>query len=387
MKRHPILRSLAALGLILALLACSMPALGADAAVETALSRVRRTGSLELNISRRALSERGIARGDIVEVTLAGRALEMPVVDQASSAPKGAYCVVMGDEDDDHPVCLAMRNGRLAVSLDIAVWSEAGRQWEYAEGYGEGTPVRIALKTAGGYEDYPLYRLDISNRRKDFPHLTDAQYANFRVVATTGMGRNVLYRSSSPVSNALNRNRQADAAAEAAGIRTVLNLANRRRKMKSFEGYPGSYYATLDVFARRLDDDVNSDAFSSGLAKALRFMIDREGPYLIHCKLGRDRTGFACAVLECLMGASAEEVRDDYMLSYYNFYGLEAGSEAYDLALEKRLGAQLAEAFGVADFAAGGVDLAACARAYLEGIGLDGGEIDALRARLAADIP
>ena len=49
-------------------------------------------------------------------------------------------------------------------------------------------------------------------------------------------------------------------------------------------------------------------------------MCSHEGPYLIHCALGKDRTGFVCALLEMLAGASYQEILDDYMLTYQNFY-------------------------------------------------------------------
>jgi protein tyrosine/serine phosphatase len=52
------------------------------------------------------------------------------------------------------------------------------------------------------------------------------------------------------------------------------------------------------------------------LKKGLRFIIANNGPYLIHCFAGIDRTGFVAAVLEALMGASIHEIVDDYLLSF-----------------------------------------------------------------------
>ena len=85
------------------------------------------------------------------------------------------------------------------------------------------------------------------------------------------------------------------------------------------------------------------------------------------------------------MGATADEVKADYMLSYYNLYGIGPGDALYEPAYEKLLGAQLANAFKVEDIADPGVDLAACARRYLAAIGLESGEIAALQGRLAVD--
>ena len=47
-------------------------------------------------------------------------------------------------------------------------------------------------------------------------------------------------------------------------------------------------------------------------------MIKKQGPYLIHCFAGVDRTGFFSALLEALMGGSVEEICKNY-LSAFNF--------------------------------------------------------------------
>jgi protein tyrosine/serine phosphatase len=44
-------------------------------------------------------------------------------------------------------------------------------------------------------------------------------------------------------------------------------------------------------------------------------MLNRPGPYLIHCYAGVDRTGFMAIVLEALMGASLHDIIDDYLKS------------------------------------------------------------------------
>ena len=49
-------------------------------------------------------------------------------------------------------------------------------------------------------------------------------------------------------------------------------------------------------------------------------MIEHEGPYLLHCTYGMDRTGFTIAVLEALMGASVEEIQADYAKTFSNYF-------------------------------------------------------------------
>lgn len=54
-------------------------------------------------------------------------------------------------------------------------------------------------------------------------------------------------------------------------------------------------------------------------------------PILIHCNEGKDRTGFVCAVLEALCGASILEITEDYMKSFENYFEVQKGSETCNL--------------------------------------------------------
>jgi protein tyrosine/serine phosphatase len=56
--------------------------------------------------------------------------------------------------------------------------------------------------------------------------------------------------------------------------------------------------------------------FQRKLRKGFLFMIKHKGPYLIHCSAGRDRTGFVIMVLEALMGATLDEITEDYIRTY-----------------------------------------------------------------------
>lgn len=73
-----------------------------------------------------------------------------------------------------------------------------------------------------------------------------------------------------------------------------------------------------DVDALDMSVNYRSQKFADKLVEDLRQMIVQDGPYLIHCTEGKDRTGFTCALLEALCGASYDEMLDDYMISYDN---------------------------------------------------------------------
>ena len=231
-----------------------------------------------------------------------------------------------------------------------------------------------------------LHQLKGTNAREDYPDLTDAEYANFRNVATTGMGANVLYRASSPVNPEYNRNKEADAAVNAAGIRTVMNMADNQATMEGYEDYAYTYYSKLDIIPLNMVVDFDSEDFKAQIAEGFRFFATHEGPYLVHCTMGKDRAGFACAVLEALMGASADEIVADYMVSYYNYFGVAPDDERYETIADSNIRKSLAHAFGVESIADPANDLAALAEAYLQGIGMSDDEIAALKANLGTDI-
>jgi protein tyrosine/serine phosphatase len=196
------------------------------------------------------------------------------------------------------------------------------------------------------------------------------------------MGEGVLYRSSSPVNPELGRNGYADAAIKAAGVKTIVNLADNSEDIAGYEGYASTYYAGQKVITLGLGVDFQAADFQAGLAEGLRFIAANEGPYLIHCTEGKDRAGFVSALLECFMGASYEEVVADYMVTYYNYYRVKPGTEKYAAIAESNIIKSLQAAFGVTDLTT--ADLKAEAAEYLKAIGLTDGELAALAANLAS---
>ena len=127
--------------------------------------------------------------------------------------------------------------------------------------------------------------------------------------------------------------------------------------------------------------------FKEGLVKGFRFMVEHEGPYLVHCTYGMDRTGYTIAVLEALMGATAEELKADYVKTHQNFFSVNQVAltpKQVELiqAIIVRLmrNAYKVEGVDISDFE--NVDLAAATEKYLLALGMEKSEIDALKERL-----
>ena len=153
----------------------------------------------------------------------------------------------------------------------------------------------------------------------------DAAGGNFRSVHAGRIGRNNLFRSQHPV-NGTWRALRANQLAEENGIRTVLNLSDSKTKLEKYlnKYIVGSsyYYKTLykrgRVFTAGLSLTHKSPSYRHQVAAAFRFMTKNKGPYLVHCEVGRDRTGLVILLLESLMGVPYEYMVNDYAQTYLN---------------------------------------------------------------------
>ena len=365
--------------LIAVLIAFVMLIPAALAETTATVTDIAKYGNLILDKTGAELFADGLEYGDLLTVSILDKEWEMPLGSNYSDVDTGLP--VVRAESDEAAVVIAINMGDMASTAGIAVKTkieeEPGYRWDYL--VEQPVLVNIALKQEDGYRDqWLIHQLVRTNERADYAHLDDEAFANFRAVDTTGMGENKLYRSSSPINPEIGRSAYADEAAKNAGIKTVVNLADASN---TYEGTENAYYQSCQTIYLNLGVDFAAPEFKAGLAEGLRFMIANEPPYLVHCNEGKDRAGFTSALLECLMGAPADEVVDDYMETYINYYGIEKGTEKYDAVVNSNIVKTLAAAFDVEDIFA--ADLAAEAEAFvMEELGLSQDEVDALKAKL-----
>lgn len=220
----------------------------------------------------------------------------------------------------------------------------------------------------------------LGKTRADYPNLSDDEFANFRMIRTTGIGEGKLYRSSSPISTWGNRNVIADNFAREAGVRTFLNLADS--DPRQLKGYSGSYYSTQKIIALGLGMKYQSKNFRDKLASGIKQMARSDAPFLIHCSLGKDRAGYVCALIECLCGASLDEITADYLVSFTNYFGIMPGSKEYNFVAEGEIQRFIAEAFGVKRETLRSINLADAGERYFLQIGVSSNEIKTLREKL-----
>ena len=348
------------------MLSLALPASAAETeypTLEGGVTEIQKYGNIVLDIDPADLKDGGYTYGDLLTVTVNGTGYDMPLCTNYSDVDTGA--LVLRDSE--------------GVLIAAKVTAEDGSYtWEFPEGQSlETITVSISMKEAGGYYDqYLIHQLTRTNERADYA--SDAVFANFRNVAVGDLGENAFFRSSSPVNNELNRAAYADDLAEANSIQTVMNLADSNELIEGYiaaEGFDSPYYQSLyeagKVKALNLGVDFTAADFKSGLAEGLRFFAENEGPYLVHCNEGKDRAGFVSALLECLMGATYDEVVADYMTTYVNYYHLEEGSEQYEAVKNSNIVSILTNITGAAEGTdLTTVDLAAAAEDYMLDAGL-----------------
>ena len=225
---------------------------------------------------------------------------------------------------------------------------------------------------------------------------TDEEFANFRNIKVGNIKEGILYRSASPCDNKHKRAHYTDTLMEKANVNFILNLADTDEKIKGYmeqDDFDSPYFKELytkkrlflsfakddKVMPLALNMNYMSDEFGQKVAMGFKNMASSNGPYLVHCLEGKDRTGFVCIVLEALMGASYKEIVDDYMLTYKNYYGIIKGDSRYDVIKKRNVDSML-------EFICNGdpnkVDIVSGTKNYLLKMGMTSSEIETLVAKL-----
>ncbi|MCL2070223.1 MAG: tyrosine-protein phosphatase [Treponema sp.] len=148
------------------------------------------------------------------------------------------------------------------------------------------------------------------------------QITNFREVKTGKIAAGVLYRSSNPLKGRDDIGIKGELS-QKAGVGCIINLDDASENLEFLSQDIPWYYKLVkekNVIGLNMNLHIPSAYFNKKLKDGIQFMINREGPYLIHCFAGVDRAGFVVALLEALMGATIKEICDDYLLSFQSEY-------------------------------------------------------------------
>jgi protein tyrosine/serine phosphatase len=331
--------------------------------INTTFASTDKNGNIELSINASDFLLEGYKYGDIVDVEYNGKKYSAPIVSQYDDVDNGAFLVRVYDENVEFAIsyenCSDEIGSVLNEECSISMNSEFGFQTEYEMRY---------LETSLDREDY----------------LSDESFANFRNVDFGEIKKGILYRSCSPtVFNA--RSPYASILAQEVGIKNIVNLDDNSDTLIRDLGFMSNdWYKNLydkgDIFLVDMNADYRSPEFGEKVAQSMRYLINNEGPYLIHGDDGRTRTGFVFVVIEALMGANQDEIEADYMQSYVNYYGIEKGTYQYNYAKQNpyEMLASIACGIQLQD-----EHFSAIANYYLLSIGLSEEEILSLKRNLS----
>lgn len=273
--------------------------------------------------------------------------------------------------------------------IDVCI-NNGDPMWEQA-GLKEGDTGTVTLHERGKYATVQkALGATYTNNRDDYA--SDEIFANFREMKGGKIAAHRMYRSASPIDNQKNRAPYASALAQKAGVTYILDLADKNEEIEQYyqeadfdTSWHKGLYESGAVSALDLNANYRSDKYAQKLVAGLKDMIKHDGPYLTHCMEGKDRTGFTCALLEGLCGATYEEMRDDYMITYDNYYGINEKNDKarYDSIVEVKFN-DIALCVGgqALNGSLDGLDYVAGARAYLTHAGMTDAEVDQLIAKL-----
>lgn len=322
------------------LLACNKTSHTEIPTIEVAVHRSNKFDSAIFNMTPEEFSDLGFDLGDSVDITFPDGTeyLDVPYYN-------GYYAQV------GNPIIVAYPgNDYITIAISFGnLWTPLNLQNDDI--------VTLKLNTKGKY----LSLQETFNQTYDTTQTedqTDEEFANFREVNGGNLKENYIYRGASPVDNRKGRATCANKLIEKYQIQTIIDLSDSEENMeKNFaqDGFDSEYaknlYLNEQTIVLSMSVNYASTEFKESLASGLRFMMEHESPIYIHCTEGKDRTGFVCMVLEALCSSTYEEMCEDYMLTYQNYFGInqETSKEKYEAIKDLYFNSMLTYLTGIED--------------------------------------
>jgi len=302
--------------------------------IQGIISSYNEFGAAMLDFTEADMAKAGFTLGDVISITIDGKEIVMPYYDGFYTRNGEYLCVAYPTYPS---ICFTANNIGLPQELTGL----------------EGHTVTIRMKEKGGRLDVQqALSMKYTNNRNDYP-ISDEEFANARAVSAGNIASGLLHRSSSPFCNDINRANYVSEYLEHEKIKTVLNLADTEEKMLTYDmpPYSRSLWEGGNVILCPLKADPTADDFNDRLIAALKELPSRPAPYVVHCMEGKDRTGYVCALLEGLCGATYEEMVADYLITYFNYYQItpETNREVCNTLVSLRLNPCLMYYAGIYD--------------------------------------
>lgn len=329
-------------------------------------------GGIIVNISEEDFTKLGFEPGDSVDIKLSNGYEKKDVPYYTGYYVNPGDPLLIGYSGDDDII--------FKYNYAPSAWEESGAS--------EKDTIKITLDSKGKYKSIEEHlHLEYSLNREDYK--SDEAYTNFRALDGGNLKDDMFFRSSSPYDTRNDRADYTDDVIEKEGIGLILNITDEEEdatEALSSNTFDSPYFKKLyedgKVLFSKINANYKGEEFKKKLGEGLKQLDDYDGEkILIHCYEGKDRTGFVCALLEALAGADYQEMVDDYMLTYDNFYGVdkEKTPEKYDTILQLNFEDMLRTIAGVdksadlktADYRTGAIE-------YLKECGLNEQDIEQL---------
>ena len=204
----------------------------------------------------------------------------------------------------------------------------------------------ITLNEAGKYSYIEnVGNLICTNNFEDYND--EIKFSNFREVTVGDIKQGRLYRSASPIDNSTNRSGFVTNLALKHNIKTILNIIDKEdaynELLLEIDDNTKTLIDNVNVILAPISNDYQAEKNIKNIVNGLNQLINNEYPYLIHCLEGKDRVGYELAIIEALCNASYEQIVDDYMTTYYNFYNITKDSdlEKYNYIKQTNIDAML----------------------------------------------
>lgn len=275
------------------------------------ISSYNEFGAAMFDFTEADMTEAGFTLGDVLSITIDNKEFIVPYYDGFYTRNGEYLCVAYPTYPS---ICFTANNTGLPQELTGL----------------EGHLVTVKMKEKGGSLDVQTaLSMKYTNNRNDYSIFSDEEFANARTVNVGNIVSGILYRSSSPFSNETNRAYYVSEYLEREQVRSVLNLADTEEKMLAYDmpTYSRTLWESGNVILCPLKADPTADDYNDRLIAALKELPSYPAPYVVHCMEGKDRTGYVCALLEGLCGATYEEIVADYLLTYYNYYYISPAKE------------------------------------------------------------
>ncbi|MFF7587716.1 tyrosine-protein phosphatase [Kitasatospora purpeofusca] len=240
-------------------------------------------------------------------------------------------------------------------------------------------------------DDLPDREADLPSSFIDIPGVR-----NFRDAGGVGaLRRGVLFRSGSFHTLAPEGAQRL----KALGLRTVIDL----RSPVELEVWPdlrhGLDHEALSLPTLPADREDTDRPWPAGQEELYPFMASTAGPSLVaairrlgtpgalpavvHCAVGKDRTGLTIAIVQTLLGASEDDITADYLLSNAGLGLLDGPAPYIDETGAERISRPISEELLASSFA-WIRDHHGTVPAYLRAHGSTDEDLDSLRANLSA---